>query len=196
MLGGATLIFLLVMGLLLLAFARPGIGAGVPAKRWLVHGGLVFPSVTLTALLAFALLTGERLLAHPGAPDLYRVEARPQQWHWEFGYPDAATPAARSIDVLHLPAGRPIDVHVVGTDVIHSFWIPRLGGKIDAIPGHVNVIRLTAPVAGTYQGVCSEYCGTGHAEMFFRVEAHEADDFDAALAEALRAGPVGEKEAR
>ncbi len=130
MLAGATLIFLLVLGLVGLSFLKPGIGRNVPPKRWLVWGGLAFPGVVLGALLVFALLTGERLLAHPGTPGLYTVEAHPVRWAWRFRYEDGRT----SADVLHLPAGRPVDIRVVGTDVIHAFWVPRLGARSTPFP--------------------------------------------------------------
>ncbi|RIY01857.1 cytochrome c oxidase subunit II [Aureimonas flava] len=181
MLAGATAILLLVLALVGFAFLRPGVGRDVPPQRWLVWGGLVFPGVVLGALLVFALATGERLLAHPGTPGLFTVEARPHQWSWRFRYADGR----ESVDVLHLPAGRPVDVRVVGSDVIHSFWVPRLGGKIDAIPGHVNTIRLMADRPGTFGGVCAEFCGVGHAAMGFQVVAHASADFDAALAGVL-----------
>ncbi|WP_279483463.1 cytochrome c oxidase subunit II [Aureimonas sp. SK2] len=178
MLVGATAIFVFVLALVGLAFLKPGIGRDVPPKRWLVWGGLAFPGVVLSALLVFALLTGERLLAHPDTPGLFTVEAHPRQWDWRFRYEDGR----ESANVLHLPAGRPVDIRVVGSDVIHAFWVPRLGGKIDAIPGHVNTIRLQADRPGTYGGVCAEFCGVGHLDMQFRVVAHEPADLEAALA--------------
>lgn len=179
MLGGAVAIFAGVLGLVALAFLRPGMGRDVSPRAWLVWGGLALPAVVLGALLVFALATGERLLPRPGS-GAYVVEAVPRQWQWTFHYPGGL----QTDGVLHLPAGRPVDVRVVGTDVIHSFWVPRLGGKIDAIPGHVNVIRLQADRPGRFGGVCSEFCGTGHTTMTFVVEAHDAPAFDTALAAA------------
>jgi len=179
MLGGAAAIFAGVLGLVALAFLRPGLGRDIAPRFWLVWGGLALPAVVLSALLVFALLTGERLLPRPGS-GAYVVEAVPRQWHWTFRYPGGL----RTDDVLHLPAGRPVDVRVVGTDVIHSFWVPRLGGKIDAIPGHVNIIRLQADQPGRYGGVCAEFCGTGHTTMAFAVQAHDAAAFGPALAAA------------
>ncbi|WP_235919472.1 cytochrome c oxidase subunit II [Aureimonas psammosilenae] len=176
MLAGAAAIMALVLALVALAFAKPGIGRSVDPKRWLVWGGLVFPGVVLSALLVFALGLGEHLLPHRH-PDTYTVEAVPVQWAWTFRYPGGA----ETMNILHLPAGRPIDVRVVGTDVIHSFWVPRLGGKVDAIPGHVNTLRLQADRPGSYGGVCSEFCGIGHSNMGFTVLAHMPAEFDAAL---------------
>ena len=73
---------------------------------------------------------------------------------------------------------------VTSRDVIHSFWIPRLAGKIDAIPGHANVLRIQADAPGRFEGLCAEFCGVGHPGMRFQVVAHPAADFPAALAQA------------
>ena len=80
---------------------------------------------------------------------------------------------------MHVPVGRPFEVQVTSRDVIHSFWAPKLGGKIDAIPGQVNVIRLQADAPGAYRGQCAEFCGRGHAMMDFVLEAHSAEDYRA-----------------
>ncbi|WP_017758163.1 cytochrome c oxidase subunit II, partial [Pseudacidovorax intermedius] len=79
---------------------------------------------------------------------------------------------------LRLPAGRAVDVHTRSADVIHGFWVPRLGGKLDAVPGRTLVVRLQADRPGTYRGVCAEFCGAGHAHMPMVVQAMPAEDFD------------------
>lgn len=135
----------------------------------LVGGGLIFPIVTLGALLVYAMTEGQALLAHPSRPAM-RIDAHSQQFVWEFSYP--AHPGVSSVGVLHLPAGEAVDIHVTSQDVIHSFWIPRLGGKIDAIPGKTNVIRLRADEPGVYVGLCAEFCGVGHTRMQFTARAH------------------------
>jgi cytochrome c oxidase subunit 2 len=86
--------------------------------------------------------------------------------------------------VLHLPAGTPVDIVVTSKDVIHAFWVPRLAGKIDAIPGRVNRLRIRADLPGRYEGLCNEFCGLDHANMRFAVIAHRPEDFSAALAQA------------
>lgn len=174
MLTGAAVLALLVFGLLALVFLRPSAGARVGPKKWVIYGGLVMPGVVLTALVGYALFMGEKLLAHPD-PGIPRVAAKGEMWVWRFSYPDS--PEASNTDVLHIPAGQPVDVLVTSSDVIHSFWIPRLAGKIDAIPGHQNVVRIEADRPGTYQGVCAEFCGTGHIQMRFVVIAHEPQDY-------------------
>ena len=87
-------------------------------------------------------------------------------------------------DVLHLPAGVTVDIAVSSRDVIHSFWVPRFAGKIDAVPGHVNFLRLRADEPGRYEGRCSEFCGLGHTTMRFAVIVHRAEDYPAALRQA------------
>lgn len=184
---GAAAILLLVMALLLRAFVTSA-RTRASARLWLLGGGVLFPVTTLGALLAYALMSGERLLAHPGRPEVTRVDVLARQWRWEASYPLKDGTSARSVGTLHIPAGTPVDIHVASADVIHGFWIPRLGGKIDAVPGHVNVIRLTADAPGTYRGVCAEFCGNGHAGMDMAVVAHPPGEYAAALAR-LATGP-------
>jgi cytochrome c oxidase subunit 2 len=169
MLGGAALIAALVFGCLAAAFLRRQPAKG-SVRLWVLGLGLAFPTVTLTALLFYALLAGERLLAQPGQPDVLRIDATARQWTWSFSYPDGG-PAVPDGGPLPIPVGRTVDVHVTSEDVIHAFWIPRLGGKIDAVPGHVNVVRLQASEPGVFGAQCAEFCGDGHAAMFFWVEA-------------------------
>jgi cytochrome c oxidase subunit 2 len=185
MLAGSAVLFALVMTLFLLAIRRPGWGASVSPGRWLVLGGLVLPAIILLPLIAQALVTGERLLPLPGRAPL-RIEAIGQQWTWTFRYPDHG--GVESKNVLHIPAGTPIDILVSSQDVIHAFWIPRLAGKIDAVPGHVNRLRIQADHSGSYAGQCNEFCGLGHAGMRFDVIVHRPAEFSAALARAAASG--------
>lgn len=177
MLAGAALIAALVFGCLVMAFLRRQPARG-SERLWVLGLGLAFPSVTLTALLFYALFTGERLLAHPGQPGVLRIDAAARQWVWRFSYPDGG-PSVPDGGPLPIPVGRTVDVHVTSEDVIHAFWIPRLGGKIDAVPGHVNVIRLQASEPGVFGAQCAEFCGDGHAAMFFWVEALPEEEFQA-----------------
>jgi cytochrome c oxidase subunit II len=167
MLIGSAAIFALVMTLLAIAFWRRT-PARVSERTWLVGGGLAFPLVVLGALLAFALVIGERLL--PKGGDVPMIEAVASQWQWTFRHPGERGGIVHT-GVLHIPAGRPVDVHISATDVIHSFWVPRLAGKLDAIPGKVNIARIEAAAPGTYAAQCAEYCGTGHTQMRFTVIA-------------------------
>lgn len=171
MLAGSGVIFAVVSAVLMLAILRPSALRAFGARRTILWGGLVVPSVILAALVTAALALGERLLATPRADMPLRIEAVARQWTWEFRHPDGSV----SFDRLRLPAGRDVDIAVTSVDVVHAFWIPRLGGKIDAIPGHENVVRLRADRPGVYGGVCAEFCGTGHAGMAFTVEAYGED---------------------
>ncbi|GGH60843.1 cytochrome c oxidase subunit II [Frigidibacter albus] len=179
MLAAAAVLFTLVMGLYLWALLRPEAAAKIPARRWIIFGGLVLPLPVLLPLGVIALVLGESILRTGDEP--FRVTAHAQQWHWSFGYPGQPG-AAETIDVLHIPAGRTVEVTVSSADVIHSFWVPRLGGKIDAIPGRETRILLTADDPGGYGGQCAEYCGTGHSFMAFEVIAHPEEGLAAALA--------------
>jgi cytochrome c oxidase subunit 2 len=179
MLAGSALILVAVFAVAALALVRPAAMRAFGVRRTLLWGGLVIPAIILTALVAAAFALGERLLAHPREPAPLRIEAMARQWVWQFRYPGGAVTEGR----VHMPAGRDVDFAVTSADVIHSFWIPRLGGKIDAIPGHENVVRLHADRPGVYGGVCAEFCGIGHSAMPFTVEAHDEAGFAAALAE-------------
>ena len=191
MMAGAAVLFVATMAVVLVSVARPGIDAAVPWTVWLVGGGLVLPAAVLTPLLVYALWAGEQLLAHPGAATVVRIDVTARQWQWDVAYPGVEGEPVVTTGVVHVPVDRPVDVHVTSADVIHSFWVPRLAGKIDAIPGHVNVVRLTATSAGTYRGQCAEFCGTGHAHMPFVVQAHPPESYADALRGAVRAAPAG-----
>jgi len=179
MLAGSAVIFLLVLALFLLVVFRPGTGRRVSPSRWIWLGGIVFPLVTLVALIGNGLMRGEYILNLGIGGEPFNVEARGSMWRWDFRYAEGVR---TSQGTLHIPAGRTVVVTATSNDVIHSFWAPRLGGKIDAIPGHAATIRILADRPGIYGGVCSEYCGTGHDGMSFEVHAHAQEDFEAILA--------------
>lgn len=171
MLAGAALLTLLVMGLLALGFTRRPTPAARRPMLWIAGLGVAMPGAVLVVLLGYALVLGERTIARP-APDVVTVEATGHQWFWSFRQPGVSS-AIATRDTLHIPAGRPVDVRIATSDVIHSFWVPRLGGKMDAIPGQVNVLRITATQPGEYQGQCAEFCGLHHTSNRFRVIAHD-----------------------
>ncbi|WP_296478828.1 cytochrome c oxidase subunit II [Roseinatronobacter sp.] len=167
MLVGAALITVFVLILLALAFGRP---RHVRARFW-THGlGLWFSLAILSTVLSAGLWVGERIL--PRDDGAVTVQAHAFQWGWEFTHIDADAQEVQTSDVLHIPAGQPVDVLITSEDVIHSFWVPQLAGKMDAIPGRTNRTRIEADAPGTYEGLCAEFCGTGHARMRFSVQAH------------------------
>jgi cytochrome c oxidase subunit 2 len=109
------------------------------------------------------------------APGALEVVVRGWQWWWEFRYPGLDVVTANE---LYLPAGRPAVLRLEGPDVIHSFWVPQLGGKRDVVPGRVNRITLTADTPGEYLGQCAEFCGTSHANMRLRVVVVPPEAFE------------------
>ena len=148
MLAGSVVIFLATAAALALAWTRPA-ALGARAPRTLVlWGGLVLPSIVLTALVLTAFTLGERLIGR-GLQAPLEIAAEGRQWSWEFRYPEAG--GLSTIDVLHIPAGRDVVFTVTSADVIHSFWVPRLGGKIDAIPGHPMSSACAPTRPGTYR---------------------------------------------
>jgi cytochrome c oxidase subunit 2 len=97
------------------------------------------------------------------------------QWWWEARYPNGAVTA----NEIHIPAGKDLLVRVESTDVVHDFWVPELGRKIDAVPGHPSFIWVQADTPGRYQGACAEFCGAQHAWMRIVVVAEPAEEFAA-----------------
>ncbi len=185
MFGVATSVLVSVVAIWLVAMRRREELSPTDARRigmrWIVGGGVLLPGISVVALLIFGLPAGRHQLPWPvaqGAAPPLRIDAIGRQWAWELHYPDSGV---RLVNEMRMPVGRPVDIHVSTRDVIHSFWVPRLGGKIDAVPGRTNVIRLRADEAGRFRGQCAEFCGLEHAHMTMTVQAMEAGAFDAWL---------------
>lgn len=157
------------------------------SRRWVAGGGILLPTTSIVLLLGFGVPAGDRMLPRRGEAPL-RIDVTARQWQWDVAYPGGGVVL---VDELHLPAGRAVHIHVTSADVIHSFWVPRLGPKIDAVPGRTNVLRLQAEEAGSLRGQCSEFCGTGHAHMVLKVQVHTEAGFSAWLAERAATAPAG-----
>ena len=140
----------------------------------LVLGGIV-PAIVVAAFFMLSLVVTARLTA-ARAPDV-AVEVVGHQWWWEFRYGSAAT-----ANELHVPVGERVELRLRSADVIHSFWVPALQGKTDAVPGQTNTMWLTAERPGRYDGVCAEFCGVQHAWMRLVVVAEPRAVFDRWLA--------------
>ncbi len=193
MFWASAALVLLMTGLgLYAACRRPERRARVSSKLLIFGGGLALPSAAIVALLIYGIRAGHSLLAVPLDDAAYRVEVTAHQWWWEVAYPDGRGGRLYSANEVHVPAGRPVDVHLRSADVIHGFWVPRLGGKMDAIPGITNVIRLSAFEPGVYRGQCAEFCGAQHARMRLTFEAHAEEDLERRLAALAAAGPPAE----
>lgn len=150
---------------------------GVPAKRRAVTWATLATVATLIGLLIASVATGHAMT--PSAQNPLRVEVIGRKWWWEFRYPmSGPTTRFTSAYELHIPVGRPVQLKLVASDVIHSFWLPSLAGKRDAIPGKDRVFTIQADKPGVYEGQCAEFCGVEHAHMRFLVVAESQAAFD------------------
>ena len=184
--AGAAVILAVVC---ILAIA--GVVAGprrVDARRWLFVGGLVMPGILLVALFIYALGIGHALVSHESA-DALRIHVTGKQWWWEVRYENGNDAGVLLANELHIPLERPVEVLLDSSDVIHSFWVPALAGKVDMIPGRTTRLVIQADRAGVYRGQCAEYCGAQHALMAFHVVAEPAMEFEAWLAHQARDAP-------
>jgi len=154
-------------------------------QGWLMIFGFAIPAGVLALLFVLMLSTMKRFPIAPAhamdAPAAIRVTGR--QWWFDAEYlGNAPNEAVHVAGELHVPVGQPVDVQLQTRDVIHSFWIPRLHGKVDLVPGFVNHVRLQADQPGVYEGRCAEFCGVQHAHMLLRVFADRPDAFEAWVA--------------
>ncbi|HVX40628.1 MAG TPA: cytochrome c oxidase subunit II [Gemmatimonadaceae bacterium] len=180
----AAAVFVLVVGLIVAGIARrwrsplpDGVPLPVSENGWLLGGGLVMPIIILGGVFIAS-------LAVMGATKSNRkpyvdIRVIGHQWWWEVRYPDQGVVTANEI---HVPVGLPVRINVSTADVIHSFWVPNINGKVDLITGHLNDIWFQASKAGVYRGECAEYCGKQHAHMDFSVVAQSKGEFDAWMA--------------
>lgn len=174
-----TLVFLVVMATLLVPIWRkrnaPRVDGPPPPVNegaWVLYGGALVPAVILAGI--FVLTLGVYRATVPNARHPLTIDVIGHQWWWEVRYPEQHIVTANEI---HIPVSRPVRVRLESDDVIHSFWIPNLAGKTDAIPGVTNAAWLEADQAGTWRGECAEYCGTQHAHMALSVVAQPSGEF-------------------
>jgi cytochrome c oxidase subunit 2 len=183
------------LALILLRFReRPGAATGLPRQ---VRGHTLLeltwtflPAVLLLVIAIPTIQVVFRTQSTATPKDALEVTVRGWQWWWEFRYPSLDVVTANE---LHLPVGRPVVLSLEGPDVIHSFWVPQLGGKRDVVPGRRSRITLTPERAGEYWGQCAEFCGASHANMGLRVIVEESAAFDrwAAAQKTAPAEPAG-----
>ncbi|WP_159952401.1 cytochrome c oxidase subunit II [Rhizobium sp. 18065] len=149
------------------------------AGKLIFWAGVVFPVTVLTALLAFALWLMPTLRPFAfGDFARLRVEVVGNQFWWRVVYHLPDGKRVVSANEVRLPVGERVEFSLTSADMIHSFWIPALGGKMDLIPGRVNRLSLLATEAGIYRGQCAEFCGVAHALMAFPVFVMEPTDFN------------------
>ena len=176
--GVAILVVAVVVASLWIAlFGKAPLRAKLGGKTVIWLGGILFPIVVLTGLLVYGLSLTRDLTA-PIRGDEMRVRVVGEMWWWRVEYLDSGRlPILLDANELHIPAGRPVVVELRSNDVVHSFWVPRLSGKLDMVPGRTNVMRIQADEPGVFGGQCAEYCGGPHALMGFVVVAHEPEEF-------------------
>lgn len=195
----AGIIFVLVQGLIIfmvIRFRRRKDAVDGDDEPVQVHGNTrlelfwtAAPAVLLVVLAVFNVQTIFALEKRP--PDPMRIEVIGQQWWWEFRYDidrNGTTDIITSSQMV-IPTGEVVDLDIKSNDVIHSFWIPNLHGKRDAVPGHNNNWSMQADNPGVYQGQCTEFCGLSHGYMRMEVKALSPDDFKV-WADNQRRGPV------
>lgn len=171
-------VWVLVVAVLVRAVAAPrsdGDAAPRTGGRGLViGGGIVLPVVVLVPLVFVVFQVADDLSPRPTDDDV-RIEVVGQQYWWEVRYT-----GSRAVDAneVHVPVGRPVVLELSSTDVIHSFWVPNVAGKVDLIPGEITHLRFEVSEPGVYRGVCAEFCGIQHARMRLVMIAHPSEEYD------------------
>ena len=195
MLAGAIVLWLLLNGLIVFVTRiAPRPMSPRKAEALIIGGGIVLPTVLLAALLAYALAEMPNQRAQ-GQGLTVRVTGHQFWWRVEY-WPDGAEAPVTSANEVRLPTGQRSEVVLNAERVIHSFWIPALGGKTDMIPGRETRMSLEPTTPGQYRGQCTEFCGESHAFMAFGAVVMAPDEFDDWLrAEAEPARPPTTPEA-
>lgn len=181
----SVVVFVIVQGLLIYAVIRFRRRPGQETPH-AFHGNTkleiawtILPAFVLAVIAVPTLTTIADFAKDPG-PEALTVRVVGHQWWWEFQYPEYGVVTAGE---AHIPTDRPIRWELNSADVIHSFWVPKLAGKQDVVPGHDRMMSFNATAPGTYRGQCAEFCGVQHANMSFTVVAESQAEFDSWIAE-------------
>jgi cytochrome c oxidase subunit II len=177
--AGGTAILLAVLAIAAYAvWASPERRAWAAKQRVVIAGGIVFPIVVLTALLIYTVVVEASIGKRGGEPAL-RIAVIGHQWWWRVHYLDGQGALDFvTANEIRIPAGVPVELTLESVDVIHSFSVPNLAGKLDMIPGRANRLTVQAHTPGVFRGQCTEYCGGPHAKMAFYVVAEATGDFE------------------
>ena len=140
-------------------------------------GGFAIPAVVFGIIFVATLREIDRHPLHDGKHYKPDIKVIAHQWWWEVHY-DGLTTA----NEIHIPVGWPVEIELETRDVIHSFWVPELHGKVDIIPDETNHIRIEADKPGRYEGMCGEFCGGNHDAMRFVVVAEPESRYEEWLA--------------
>lgn len=192
MAAAAAVIWVMVLALALYAARSPPFRNRHRTHFWFVAvGGAAVPTLLLGVLLLFTLRT---MTATPAAGDGLRVEVRGERWWWRVRYTAADGTSFELANELHLPLGERVELRLTSDNVIHSFWVPALAGKIDLIPGRVTHKLLEPTRAGVYRGYCAEYCGAAHALMKLVAVVEPPERFERWRAAQARPRPAPQDE--
>lgn len=186
--GAAVVVFVVVGAVLAytsIRFRRKPSDAEPPQTHGhtpLEIGWTIVPALVLAVVAVPTVLTIFDNANSP-EPGALTVDAVARQWWFEFKYPHPTDPDEQVVTAneLHIPVDEVVNVNLVSRDVIHSFWIPKIAGKVDMVPNNLNTIWIESEEAGEFFGQCAEFCGEAHALMRFRVIAEPRAEFDAWL---------------
>lgn len=178
-----AVVFVLVEAALILFIIRfrrrPGVPEHVEGPQ--IHGNTrleiiwtLIPALALAAIAVYVFVRTPAVEARPDGGDEVRVRVEAHQFYWQYEYENGAI----SIDTLRLPVDTPVTLEITALDVDHSWWVPELTGKKDALPGKVNELSFTPQSEGTFEGWCAEHCGVQHSVMHTTVEVVGAGEFD------------------
>jgi cytochrome c oxidase subunit 2 len=180
---GSALVFGLVMAALVWALrhrrrAASTAGDRALAVRWILGAGFVLPVLVLAALLVYTVWRTQQLTPARGSQEPV-ISVIAHLWWWEVRYRDPSRGIHFVLaNEIHVPVGRAVTLGLTSADVIHSFWVPALAGKVDMLPGRVHQLRLQADRPGVYRGQCAEFCGEQHARMALHVVAESPEAYE------------------
>ncbi|WP_084782030.1 cytochrome c oxidase subunit II [Roseivivax halodurans] len=194
MLAGAVVLWIFMNGLMVYV-TRINVRQMSPkkAEALIIGGGIVFPTVVIACLLSYALAAMPDMRAEGTGT---RLKVTGEQWWWRVEYwPEGADAPIVSANEIVLPAGSRSEIALTADKVIHSFWVPALGGKTDMFPGRETRMSLEPLEPGTYRGQCTEFCGDSHAWMAFNTVVLPQEEYDAWLENAATDAVAPEGEA-
>ena len=182
----SAIVFLIVEGLLIYVLVRYRLRRAddeIPGQTYrnllLESIWTAIPLILVTVLFIFTVRSVWAVAApQPQTSDI-NVRVVGHRWWWEFDYPDLGIVTANE---LHVPVGGVVQIELESVDVVHSFWVPRLSGKTDVLPGQTNHMWFKAEELGVFRGHCAEYCGLNHANMRIHVVVESQADFQAWVA--------------
>lgn len=176
--AGGTVIFIAVLAATALSLTGfESVRGWLRSERFIVLAGLAFPAVVLSALLVYGALVTNQGHSKTASAAPLEIAVVGEQWWWRVIYEQGTPNEFETANEIHIPVGQPVKLTLTSADVIHSFWVPALAGKIDTIPGRTTVLSLSANKPGVFRGQCAEYCGGAHARMGLFVVSHNSADF-------------------